>query len=144
MNILFPNFEPRLQKTDDQLFIWCLIRKKWVLFTKEEWVRQNWLNYLLNQLQVPSSVIAVERGIQVGELKKRIDILVFKESLPWLLIECKEQDIPLSEKTVQQILSYQSVLQTGYLIISNGNDSRGFEVKGVSITEIATIPSYSR
>lgn len=143
MNILFPAYEPRLQKQDDQLFTWCLIRKKWVLFTKEEWVRQNWLNYLLNQLLYPASMIAVERGIQLGELKKRVDILVFKDSLPWLLIECKEQETPLSEKTVQQILSYQTVLQTGYLIVSNGIASRGFKVKGTSISEITSIPSYS-
>ena len=143
MNILFPAYEPRLQKQDDQLYTWCFIRKKWVLFTKEEWVRQNWLNYLLNQLQYPSSMIAVERGIQLGELKKRVDILVFKASLPWLLIECKEQDIPLSEKTVQQILSYQTVLQTGYLIVSNGKESRGFKVIGTEISEIASLPSYS-
>ncbi len=143
MNILFPAYEPRLQKQDDQLYTWCLIRKKWVLFTKEEWVRQNWLNYLLNQLQYPSSMIAVERGIQLGELKKRVDILVFKASFPWLLIECKEQDIPVSEKTVQQILSYQTVLQTGYLIVSNGKESRGFKVIGTEISEIASLPSYS-
>lgn len=143
MKILFPAYEPRLQKQDDQLYTWCLIRKKWLLFTKEEWVRQNWLNYLLNQLQYPPSMIAVERGIQLGELKKRIDILVFKDSLPWLLIECKEQDVPLSEKTVQQILSYQAVLQTGYLIVSNGKESRGFKVKGTEISEIASLPSYS-
>jgi len=143
MNILFPPYEPRLQKEDNQLFTWCLIRKKWVLFTKEEWVRQNWLNYLLQELKYPSSMIAVERGIQLGELKKRVDILVFKKSIPWLLIECKEQDVPLTEKTIQQILSYQTVLQTGYLIISNGNESRGFEIKGTAIAEIVAIPSYS-
>lgn len=143
MKIVYPHYEPRLQKEKNQLNVWCLIRKKWVLFTKEEWVRQNWLNYLLQVKNYPASMIAVERGIQLGELKKRIDILVFKESHPWLLIECKEQDIPLSENTIQQILSYQTVLQTGYLIVSNGNATRGFEVKGTTISEMVSIPSYS-
>lgn len=143
MKIDFPHYEPRLQKENNQLYVWCLIRKKWVLFTKEEWVRQNWLNYLLLVKNYPASMIAVERGIQLGELKKRIDILVFKESHPWLLIECKEQDIPLSENTIQQILSYQTVLQTGFLIVSNGNATRGFEVKGTTISEMVSIPSYS-
>ena len=142
MNIVFPDYEPRLKKDDAQLLVWCLARKKWVLFTKEEWVRQNWLNYLLNTLHYPASMIAVERGIQLGELKKRIDILVFKESLPWLLIECKEQDVSLTDKTIQQILSYQTVLQSGYLIISNGNETRGFQVKKGEILEINTLPSY--
>lgn len=143
MNILFPAYEPRLQKQDDKVFTWCLIRKKWVLFTKEEWVRQNWLNYLLNQLQYPASMIAVERGIQLGELIKRVDILVFKASLPWLLIECKEEDTTLTESTIRQILSYQTVLQTGFLIISNGNNTRGFEIKGTAIVEITDLPTYS-
>ncbi len=66
----------------------------------------------------------------------------FKESLPWLLIECKEQDVSLTDKTIQQILSYQTVLQSGYLIISNGNESRGFEVKKGEILEITKLPSY--
>ena len=127
MNIQFPNYEPQIKTVDEKPQIWCLVRKKWVIFSKEEWVRQNWLNYLINVQQYPASLMAVEKEIHLGELKKRVDILVYKNSTPWMLVECKEQEVPLSEQTIQQILTYQTVLQTGILIVSNGNDTRAFQ-----------------
>lgn len=142
MTLTFPEYKPQIKTVDQKPQIWCLVRKKWVAFTKEEWVRQNWLNYLIEVMKYPASLMAVEKEIHLGELKKRVDILVYKNSVPWILIECKEQDIPLSEQTIQQILSYQTVLQTGYLIVSNGNETRGFEAKGATVFEIMQIPEY--
>lgn len=142
MNIEFPEYEPPIKTVDQKPQIWCLVRKKWVAFTKEEWVRQNWLNYLIHVQQYPASLIAVEKEIHLGGLKKRVDILVYKNSSPWLLVECKEQEVPLSEQTIKQILSYQTVLQTGILIVTNGNDTRGFQINGAQIQPITQLPSY--
>jgi hypothetical protein len=142
MNIQFPNYEPQIKTVDEKPQIWCLVRKKWVIFSKEEWVRQNWLNYLINVQQYPASLMAVEKEIHLGELKKRVDILVYKNSTPWMLVECKEQEVPLSEQTIQQILTYQTVLQTGILIVSNGNDTRAFQITGTQIQQITNLPTY--
>ncbi|MBT9483586.1 type I restriction enzyme HsdR N-terminal domain-containing protein [Sediminibacterium sp.] len=142
MNIQFPKYEPQLKTVDQKPQIWCLVRKKWIAFTKEEWVRQNWLNYLIEVMKYPASLIAVEKEIHLGELKKRVDILVYKNSAPWILIECKEQDVTLSEQTIKQILSYQIVLQTGVLIVSNGNDTNAFQINGAQIQQITQLPIY--
>lgn len=142
MTIEFPTYEPPIKTVDQKPQIWCLVRRKWVAFTKEEWVRQNWLNYLIEVMKYPASLMAVEKEIHLGELKKRVDILIYKNSAPWILIECKEQDVTLSEQTIQQILTYQTVIQSGILIVSNGNDTRGFEAKGATVFEIMQIPKY--
>ncbi|HLD52660.1 MAG TPA: type I restriction enzyme HsdR N-terminal domain-containing protein [Sediminibacterium sp.] len=142
MNIQFPKYEPQLKTVDQKPQIRCLVRKKWVAFTKEEWVRQNWLHYLIEVMKYPASLIAVEKEIHLGELKKRVDILVYKNSAPWILIECKEQDIALSVQTIQQILTYQTVLQSGILIVSNGNDTKAFQIIGTQIQQITQLPKY--
>jgi hypothetical protein len=142
MTIEFPAYEPQIKTIDQKPQIWCLVRKKWVAFTKEEWVRQNWLNYLIHVQHYPASLMAVEKEIHLGELKKRIDILVYKNSSPWILIECKEQEVPLSEQTIQQILTYQTVIQSGVLIVSNGNDTKAFQITGTQIQQISQLPKY--
>jgi hypothetical protein len=143
MFVSFPIYHPKLQTTNQKTQVWCIVRKKWVLFTKEEWVRQSWLNYLIVVMHYPASLFAVEKEIHLGELKKRVDIVVFKQSLPWILIECKEQEVKLSEQTIQQILSYQTVLQTGILIVSNGNDTRAFQIEGSNIYPLNELPAYT-
>lgn len=142
MFIPFPDYHPKLKTDNLKKQVWCIVRKKWVIFTKEEWVRQNWLNYLIEVLKYPASLIAVEKEIHLGELRKRVDILVYKNNSPWMLIECKEQEVPLSEQTIQQILSYQTALQTGILIISNGNDTSAFQIIGTAILPITELPTY--
>lgn len=142
MTIQFPEYSPKIKTVEQKPQIWCLVRKKWVSFTKEEWVRQNWLNYLIEVLKYPASLIAVEKEIHLGELKKRVDILVYKNSAPWILIECKEQGVALSEQTIQQILTYQTVIQSGFLIVSNGNDTKAFQITGTQIQQITQLPKY--
>ncbi|HPH36426.1 MAG TPA: type I restriction enzyme HsdR N-terminal domain-containing protein [Sediminibacterium sp.] len=142
MTIQFPEYSPKIKTVEQKPQIWCLVRKKWVSFTKEEWVRQNWLNYLIHVQHYPASLMAVEKEIHLGELKKRIDILVYKNSCPWILIECKEQEVPISEQTIQQILTYQTVIQSGVLIVSNGNDTKAFQITGTQIQQISQLPKY--
>ncbi len=142
MTIQFPEYSPKIKTVEQKPQIWCLVRKKWVSFTKEEWVRQNWLNYLIHVQHYPASLMAVEKEIHLGELKKRIDILVYKNSSPWILIECKEQEVPISEQTIQQILTYQTVIQSGVLIVSNGNDTKAFQITGTQIQQISQLPKY--
>jgi hypothetical protein len=79
----------------------------------------------------------------LGELKKRIDILVYKNSSPWILIECKEQEVPLSEQTIQQILIYNIKLNVPYLVLSNGIESFGVFIKEGEIYNISTMPNIT-
>ena len=118
------------------------IRKKWLLLTPEEWVRQNFVQYLF-QNNYPSSLIAIEKEIRLGELKKRCDIVVYNRNMdPWMIIECKEMTIDLSEKTIEQILRYHITLPASFLIITNGSYSYGFEKKMGQFFEMNRLPSF--
>ncbi|MGF7232941.1 type I restriction enzyme HsdR N-terminal domain-containing protein [Arachidicoccus sp.] len=132
-----PNF--KIKKVEDKEQIWDPSRKKWVRLTPEEWVRQNFIQFLVEEKKYPASLISIEKTIRLGEMKKRYDIVVFKNALPWLIIECKEMNVPLSENVAQQILRYNSTMLAPYLIITNGREHFGWEInegRGMSLTEL--------
>lgn len=109
----------RLQGT--QQFIFDQIRKKYVILTPEEWVRQHFLNYLINHLGYPKSLIKVESGLSVNKMDKRTDILVYnKDVKPFLLVECKAAHVELDNKVFDQLSVYNCILKAPYLVITNG------------------------
>ncbi len=120
-------------------------RKKWVVITPEEWVRQNLLAYLVQQLDYPAALVSVERGIQVGELKRRFDAVVFgKNGSPWMLIECKAPGESIIDAAVGQLLAYQSVLGAGFLLLSNGQHIRCWQVINAMVTELDALPRFDK
>src|SRR5687768_15606872 len=96
-----PHFKIKTEVGKQSIF--CLIRKRWMVLTPEEWVRQNFLAYLISVLKYPATLIAVEKEISLGELNKRFDILVYNGlHQPWMMIECKEPEVELNETVLQQ------------------------------------------
>lgn len=142
IKISYPSYPFKIETREDKEYIFDPLRKKWVRLTPEEWVRQNFLQYLLQVMRYPASLIAIEKEIQMGELKKRFDILVYKNDHPWLLIECKEMNVPINESVMQQLLRYQTTVQADYLIVTNGNETRGIGKENNQFTTLNTIPSY--
>ena len=141
--VKYPDKKPSIAIKDGTKKIFCLSRKKWLVLTPEEWVRQNFLLYLIEILKYPISLIAVEKQISVGEVKKRFDIVVFDNcALPIILIECKEMDINLTPSVLQQALNYHSSFQSQYIIITNGLHTIGFENKGSYIEEIHELAAF--
>ena len=138
----FPPYEFKIQsiKGKDQIFDPC--RKKWVILTPEEWVRQNLLQYLIQVCNYPAELIAIEKTIQLGSLNKRFDILVYHGTTPWMIIECKEANTPLNDKTILQLLQYQQVLNATYLIASNGPTTIGAEIKMGNLHMLHQFPNY--
>jgi hypothetical protein len=101
--------------------IWDDFRKKYVLLTPEEWVRQHILWYLVNYLQYPQGRISVESSIKMNGLQRRCDAIVFDELLhPLVLIECKSYDVEISQETLMQISTYNRTLQVKYWLLTNG------------------------
>ena len=128
IKIAFPDKKPQLRKAGDREHIFCMIRKRWVNLTPEEWVRQNFLLYMTESLKIPASLIAVEKQVIVGELKRRFDIVAYdKETRPLMIVECKEMNADLSEAVLNQALQYNSNIQARYLVITNGSYTMGFE-----------------
>ena len=101
--------------------IFCEWRHRWVRLTPEERVRQQLLHFMVEQLGYPASLIAVEAAISVGEAKKRCDAVVYDTTMqPQVLIECKAETVPLTQKTLDQALIYNRKLNVPYLILHNG------------------------
>lgn len=119
------------------------LRKKWLLLTPEEWVRQNFVQYLIQVKKYPATLIAMEKMIKLGELKKRFDILVYDSNhLPWMMIECKAPAIKLDESVLHQLLRYHISVPTGLLVISNGDCTYGWEKKGQDLKLIQELPEW--
>jgi hypothetical protein len=118
-------------------------RKKWVAFTPEEWVRQNFLQYLIQEKKYPASLIAVEKELMLGELSKRFDILVYDNlHKPWLMVECKSMDVTITDAVVHQVLRYNLAIPVQYLVVTNGNGSWFFEKKTGRLDLIQELPEW--
>ena len=97
------------------------IRKKFILLTPEEWVRQHVVQFLLQDKKYPKSYINVEKLIKINDLSKRYDGVVFQPNGEiFLLIECKAPEVPISQQTFDQIARYNLVLKAKYLMVTNG------------------------
>lgn len=142
ITLQFPAPGFRIKNEAGKEWIFDSIRKQWVRLTPEEWVRQNLLQYLLQVKQYPASLIAVEKEIKVGDLRKRCDILVYRNNEPWLLIECKEMNVPIDETVLRQALIYHSKLQVPYLVISNGNQHFGYAFTDHHAEALTDIPDF--
>ena len=142
IDIQFPGLPFKIKKINNRDFVFDVFRKQWIVLTPEEWVRQNFLQYLVEIKKYPASLIAVEREILVGELRKRFDIVVFKDAKPWMVVECKELKIALSEAVISQILNYNIYLQVEYLVVTNGNQTFGIHAQGNTHQWLENLPDF--
>lgn len=145
ISIEYPAPAFKIEKRGGTEHLFDPFRKKWVVLTPEEWVRQNFLQFLLQNLEYPSSLIAVEKELRLGELKKRFDILVYNQAhQPWLMVECKAMDIALDESVLQQALRYNMGIPVDYLIITNGRQCRGWCRTRNELVEIFSLPPFTK
>lgn len=143
IKIQYPKSQVKVRQRAGVNETFDVIRKKWLLLTPEEWVRQNMIQYLLTEKRYPASLISVEKEIKLGELKKRCDLVVYdRDSLPWMIIECKEMNVALSGKVIEQVLRYHITLPATYLVITNGSYTYGFQKRGNQFYEINEFPEY--
>jgi hypothetical protein len=141
--INYPEPAFRVRKHDGGEEVFDPIRRKWVMLTPEEWVRLNFIQYLLVEKKYPVSLVAIEKEIRLGELKKRFDILVYSSNhVPWLMVECKAMDIQLNEKVFLQVLTYNTGLQVPFIVITNGNFTMGWKKGETGFYEINELPAH--
>jgi hypothetical protein len=143
IKINYPEHTFKIKKENNIELIFDPFRKRWFTLTPEEWVRQNILQYLTEIKKYPSTLIAIEKEIYLGELKKRCDIVVYnRNSLPWMIIECKEMNVQINSKVLEQILRYHITLPAKYLVITNGSYCFAFEKKEGQFYETDEFPEY--
>lgn len=117
----FPVYSFRFKNSENKVAIFDEIRKKFMLLTPEEWVRQHTVQFLLQDKKYPKSYINVEKLIKINDLSKRYDVVVFQPNGDiFLLIECKAPEVPISQNTFDQIARYNLVLKAKYLMVTNG------------------------
>jgi len=142
LKIHYPQHQYRLKKEDNKEYIFDEVRKRWVRLTPEEWVRQNFVQYLIQKEMYPSSLIGVEKELLLNDIKKRCDLLVYKNDLPVMLIECKEMDVDLSEHVLKQVLIYNIAMPVEYLCVTNGSYCYAWRRTDNALTVIKKFPSW--
>ncbi|HTX89100.1 MAG TPA: type I restriction enzyme HsdR N-terminal domain-containing protein [Bacteroidales bacterium] len=140
-----PTAELRLRETGGKPQVFDPVRKKFVSLTPEEWVRQHFIQYLIREKKVPSSLLAVEMQLTYHRLKKRSDLVVFgRKGKPLLMVECKAPEVPVTEEVFQQVATYNMTLKVPYLVVTNGLEHYAcrIDIKGRSYRFLKEIPEY--
>jgi len=120
-NLNLPTYSFKIKSKENKLYIFDILRKKNVVLTPEEWVRQNYIQYLIHEKKYPKTLIAIEKQLKINNLIKRTDILIFdKNGNPNIIVECKAPSIKIAQDTFDQIARYNLKLQAKYLIVTNG------------------------
>jgi predicted type IV restriction endonuclease len=119
----FPSYSFRFKNSENKVSIFDEIRKKFIILTPEEWVRQHVVRFLLEEKKYPKSLINVEKILNVNGLRKRYDIVVFNpDGSIFVLIECKAPEVKTAQATFDQIARYNMTLKAQYLMVTNGHN----------------------
>jgi hypothetical protein len=143
IRIDYPASNFRMKAEDGKEYIFDEQRRQWLRLTPEEWVRQNFVQYLVQVKQYPAALTAIEKEIRMGELKKRFDILIYdRHHQPWLMVECKGMDVPLNQSVLEQLLRYNMALPVPYLVITNGRYCAAFKKAGNQLEVLTALPDF--
>lgn len=140
-----PPYEHKLKKNEGKTYIFDFVRKKYLLLTPEEWVRQHFVNLLVNQLNYPKGRVSIEKGIDYQKnVKKRTDLLIYDENgKVEVLVELKAPSIKLDENVLSQLAAYNKVHNAKLMIISNGIQTFCFEIgEDNKVVFLDEIPEY--
>jgi predicted type IV restriction endonuclease len=117
----FPTYSFRFKNSENKVAIFDEIRKKFIILTPEEWVRQHVVGYLLEEKKYPKSLINVEKVLKVNGLRKRYDVVVFNpDGSIFILVECKAPEVKISQATFDQIARYNMTMKADFLMVTNG------------------------
>ena len=116
-----PDYQYNIKEAEGKVWIFDVIRKRFIILTPEEWVRQHFVNYLMNESKYPRSLIKIESGLIYNRLQKRSDIVIYnRQGAPWMIIECKAPEQKLTQQTLQQVTMYNVTLKAKYFAVTNG------------------------
>ncbi|GMQ24477.1 type I restriction enzyme HsdR N-terminal domain-containing protein [Algoriphagus sp. oki45] len=138
-----PPFPTKIKEDNGKLLILDSLRKKYLVLTPEEWVRQHWINYLIEGLGYPKGLFSLEKGLKYNQLSKRTDLVVFdRKGATYLLVECKAPTVKINQNTLIQALTYNKPLNCPHIILSNGiqHICMSFDEKKREFLQKSTIP----
>ena len=132
----------KTQIIDNKPQVFDPLRRQWVSLTPEEQVRQKMLYYLVETRKMAAGLIAVEYSIKVNNLPKRADIVVFNNlGEPQMIVECKAESVPITEKVLDQAIRYYSGLKVKYLTLTNGKTMFCYKVEEGRLEPLSDFPT---
>ena len=145
MDLNLPYFSFRIKEHDDKKLIFDNFRRRWIMLTPEEWVRQNFVRYLTEIKHFPASLVAIERSLRINQHDFRTDIVLFSRSgAPIVVVECKAPEVKISQQVFDQIARYNLEIRVNYLIVTNGLNHYccRFDRDELTYTFLPEIPDY--
>ncbi len=131
----------KIKEEEGKQLIYDIVRKKYVALSPEEWVRQQLIHHFIENLNYPKTVFSVEKQLKIGDKKKRYDIVIYKNDVPWMIVECKKENELLNKQVLNQILSYNIALKANFLVITNGKELFCFNTEQKNWQQ--GLPSYN-
>lgn len=142
-----PFTEPQVREADGRREVLDPVRRRWVALTPEEEVRQATIQMLHRHYGYPLELMQVEGAIAVNGMTRRCDIVVFDRSgQPFIIVECKRPDVPLTQKVCDQACRYNTVLQVPYLLLTNGRQqvAIGVDAAQSRLCQLPALPPYHK
>jgi len=139
-----PPCDLKLKTEEGNQFVFDIVRKKYVVLTPEEWVRQHFTHLMINHLKYPKSLIKVESGLSYFKSQKRSDITVMKpDGSAFLMVECKNPDVKFGTETLNQIATYNKVVKAQYVAITNGLNHFIWKFESDQYTQLKQFPEFT-
>ena len=141
-----PYTEVLTRVNDSHQEVFDPVRRRWVALTPEEWVRQHTIVRMHEGYGYPLEVMQVEGAITVNGMTRRCDIVVYRDGNPWMIVECKKSEIPLTQKVCDQACRYNTVLHVQMLLLTNGNQQVVVRVdyQGGRLEMLKEIPAWKK
>lgn len=143
ITIDYPDYAHKIKKDGKEAIIFDPVRKKWVKLTPEEWVRQNFIQFLLQVMLYPAALLSVEKEIMVGERRRRYDIVMYDRDMkPYLLVECKQTTEAMDQIVLDQVMHYHIKVQVPYIVITNGHYTYAWEKQEGKLHMLDAFPPW--
>ena len=142
-----PQSKIKIRQSQDKTEVFDILRKKWLVMTPEEEVRQQLVHYLIEEKNYPAGRLAVEYSLRINSLKRRADIVAFNQfGHPILIVECKAPSVKITQKVFDQIARYNLSMKVDYLVVSNGHHNYCcmMDVKKEAYQFLESIPEYHK
>ncbi len=140
-----PQYDLNIKSDAQSKYIFDIIRKKFLVLTPEEWVRQNFVHYLVHELHYPPSLMMTENGLKLFNTQKRSDIVVYdRNGKPLAVVECKAADVKITQETFNQVARYNIIFKAPIIIVTNGikHYCARFDAATSRYTFLKEIPQY--
>jgi hypothetical protein len=141
-----PSAPLQLTKSAGTIYVFCLLRKKKIKLTPEEWVRQHIIHYLIQYKKYPVSLMQIEQGISLNKLVRRCDLIIYnRQAEPQIIVECKAPTVPINQLTLDQASQYNYALKASLIFLTNGLQHAAFSVdyKNNKIDTLTDLPDFS-